>query len=207
MEIQANSRQIPKVQEICADKRYSDVLYTYLQSISEKRDSNTRVVAKEEVNFSKLANKFNLTRQTLSKKMKMLIETGLVSFDDGEKVYKLSILENKRAALIPYETTKLLSDSLSEHAISTYVYLLNRYYAEGKPYVFTYEQIKRFIGISTATRSNDDTISNILFVLQKIGLIKYSMKAQTQEDTSFKNIKTIYQIEWVVNKVVKNLGE
>lgn len=206
MELQTNSRQIPKIQEICADKRYSDVLYTYLQSISI-RDGAIRSVSKDEVNFSKLAAKFNLSRQTVSKKMKMLTETGLISFNDKKKIYELNLLENYQAALIPYETVKLLTDSLSEHAISTYVYLLNRYYAEQKPYVFTYEQIKKFIGISTATRSNDDTISNILFVLQKIGLIKYSMKAQTQEDTSFKNIKTIYQIEWVVNKVVKNLGE
>ena len=37
------------------------------------------------------------------------------------------------------------------------------------------EQIKKHIGICSSTRSNDDIITNILFVLEKIGLIKYRL--------------------------------
>ena len=35
VDIKSNSRQIPKVKEICANKKYFDILYSYLQSISK----------------------------------------------------------------------------------------------------------------------------------------------------------------------------
>lgn len=104
------------------------------------------------------------------------------------------------AALIPYETLKLLTDTLSHNTISTYIYLLNRAHAnEYQPYQFTIEQIKKFIGISTNTRSNNDIVFNILYVLQKVGLIEYSIQGLPQDNDNFQNIKTIYQLDKIVN--------
>ena len=78
---------------------------------------------------------------------------------------------------------------------------MNRYIANGeKPFVFTLSQVKDFIGISTTTRSNDNIITNILYVLQKIGLIKYELTAEKQVG-SFDNIKTIYQIMELTNEL------
>lgn len=82
---------------------------------------------------------------------------------------------------MPYSTLKLLVDTLNERSISVYVYLLNLYYANNcQPTKFTYSQIKKFVGITDTTRSNNEIISNILLVLQKIGLIKYSLTAVSQ---------------------------
>jgi len=63
MEIKANSRQIPKDKEICSSKKYYDILYAYLQCISEKNgDNGNRTFAKKEINFSRLSTVFNLSR-------------------------------------------------------------------------------------------------------------------------------------------------
>ena len=45
--------------------------------------------------------------------------------------YWLIKLEPDLAALVPNKTVKILCDTLNERTISTYVYLLNCYYANG----------------------------------------------------------------------------
>ena len=199
LKIQPNSRQIPKAKAICADKKYYDILYAYLQCISTRDEVNgIRYFSKKEINFSKLGDMFNLTRQTVSTKFKNLQQLGLVIEDKDN--YKLVELSADIASLIPYNTLKLITDTLSEHAISTYIYFLNCYYANGnRPFQFTLDQVKSYIGISTSTRSNNDTITNILYVLERIGLIKYSLTTSKQEADTFQNIKTIYQLEWLTN--------
>lgn len=201
--IAANSRQVPKVKTICADKKYYDILYSYLQCISDYNEATkVRSFSKKAINFSKLGEQFGLSRQTVSTKFKNLKELGLVNeLANGD--YELRILEKELAFLVPYDTLKLITDALSENSVSTYVYLLNRYWAnEGKPFQFTLEQIKSHIGICTTTRSNDNVITNILFVLEKIGLIKYSLTTIQQETDNFQNIKTVYQLN-EVNRDIK----
>lgn len=201
MEIKANSRQIPKTKEICSNKKYYDILYAYLQCISEKNEQGNRVFSKKAINFSQLSHVFNLSRQTISTKFKNLKDLGLIRELDDDS-YEIITLERDIAALVPYNTLKLLTDTLNENSISTYIYLFNCYYANNcKPFQFTLEQIKMYIGICSTTRSNDDIVTNILFVLQKIGLIKYSLTAMKQENDSFKNVKTVYQIDWLTNTI------
>ena len=196
IDIKSNSRQIPKVKEICANKKYFDILYSYLQSISKyNQKENIRYFAKKDINFSKLGEQFNMSRQTMSNKFKNLQELGLICDLDAEN-YKLITLEKDIAALIPYDTVKLLTDTLSQNTISTYIYLFNRYFAEGyNSFQFTLDQVKAFIGISIKTRSNNDIITNILYVLEKIGLIRYSLTTLQQDEDSFQNVKTIYQLD------------
>lgn len=201
MNVRENSRQIPKVKEICANKLYYDVLYAYLQTIS-LRQEGMRVFYKKDLNFSKLASKLGLSRQTLSKKFKNLQdgEFKLVEVLNEEKTrFRLNELPKDKAALIEYRLLKLLTDALTENAISTYVYLLNRYYANNcQPFLFKLSEIKAMVGLSETSRNNNDIITNILFVLQKIGLIKYSMTAVSQND-NFQNIKTIYRLDSLTN--------
>ena len=61
-----------------------------------------------------------------------------------------------------------------------------------KPYEFTLEQVKTWVGISTKTRSNDDIITNILKVLYTCGLIEYRMIDKIDNTTNFGNIKTMF---------------
>jgi hypothetical protein len=119
-----------------------------------------------------------------------------------DKNFEIIVLENDYATLVPYETVELMVNSLSEHAISTYVYLFNKYWSkEQQPFQITLEEVKKHIGICATTRSNNNIITDILFVLQKLGLIEYHLTAMKQEGTTFENIKTIYEIDWVANKV------
>ena len=144
-----------------------------------------------------------MSRQTISTKFKNLKELGLIKERDKDS-YEIVILDNDLAALIPYDTLKVITDTLNENSISTYVYLLNRYYRNGqKPFQFTLEQIKNQIGICSTTRSNDNIVTNILFVLSRIGLINYSLTSIQQETDSFQNIKTIYQLDWLTNRIEK----
>lgn len=201
MNIESNSRQVPKQKEICADKKYYDILYSYLQCISEPDiETGVRFVNKKEINFSKLGQMFGLSRQTVSTKFKGLVDMGLIEQKD-EGVY-LRKLDQDIAALIPYTTLKLITDTLSENSVNTYVYLLKLYYANNcAPVRFTLEQVKKNIGICATTRSNDEVVTNIMFVLQKLGLIRYHLTAEVQDDSSFRNIKTIYELEWLTNKL------
>lgn len=156
---------------------------------------------KKDIKFTKLAEVFNLTRQTVSTKFKNLISLGLV-VDSGVDTYDLIKLDNDIAWLVQYDLLKLMTDALSENAISTYTYLYNRYFAAGhKPFQFTLEQVKRHIGVCTSTRSNDDTVTNILFVLQKLGVIQYSLTSVKNNGDTFDNIKTIYQLDWITNDI------
>lgn len=201
MNIESNSRQVPKKKEICADKKYYDILYSYLQCVSTPNgETGVRFVDKREINFSKLGQMFGLSRQTVSTKFKGLVEMGLVR-QEADGVY-LEKLDQDIAALIPYTTLKLVTDTLSENSVNTYVYLLKLYYANDcTPVKFTLEQVKRNIGICSTTRSNDEVVTNILFVLQKLGLIKYQLTTEVQAESSFKNVKTIYELEWLTNKI------
>jgi len=47
----------------------------------------------------------------------------------NKDTYEIITLEKDIAALVPYNTLKLLTDTLNENSISTYIYLFNRYYA------------------------------------------------------------------------------
>ena len=199
LERQSNSRQIPKSKEICSSKSYSDILYAYLQCISTMNEDGVRTFPKKAINYSALSKTFELSRQTISTKFKNLIKKGLV--EEGEQEYKLTLLSRNDAALIPNNTLQILVDTLNEHSISTYVYLFNLYYAKGqKPFQFYLDQIKAQVGISTSTRSNNEVITNILFVLQKIGLIKYHLVVEQDKD----NIKTVYQLDWITNVINTN---
>ena len=201
LERKNNSRQIPKTKEICSNKKYNDILYAYLQCISEKNENGSRAFDKKEINFTKLGEIFNLSRQTVSTKFKNLKDLGLIKELD-KNTYEVITLEKDLASLIPYDTLKLVTDTLNENSISTYVYLLNCYYANNcRSFTFTLEQIKKHIGICSSTRSNDDIITNILFVLEKIGLIKYRLTSMKQENDTFQNIKTIYELEWLTNSI------
>lgn len=197
-------RQIPKTKEYCANKEYYDILYGYLQQQSQweqKKNNNRRYVNKKFINFSQLGRQLGISRQTVSNKFKKLIKLGLVIDEPGDKYY-LTPLSADIASLIPNPTLKLITDTLNEYSISVYVYLLMRYIANNeKMFQFKLSDVKKHIGICSTTRSNDEIITNILFVLQKIGLIKYRLTTLQQENVDYKDVKTIYQLDYLTNYI------
>lgn len=199
-----NMRQIPKTKEYCANKEYYDILYGYLQQQSQweqKKNNNRRYVNKKLINFSQLGRQLGISRQTVSNKFKKLIKLGLVIDEPGDKYY-LTPLSADIASLIPNPTLKLITDTLNEYSISVYVYLLMRYIANNEEmFQFKLSDVKKHIGICSTTRSNDEIITNILFVLQKIGLIKYRLTTLQQENVDYKDVKTIYQLDYLTNYI------
>lgn len=170
--------------------------------MSEKREDDSRYILKKDIKYTRLGEALGLSRQTVSTRFKNLIQLGLI--EEKTDTYELVKLDNNVAWLIQQELLQLMIDTLSQNTVSTYVYLFNRFYAnENKPFQFTIEQIKNHIGISTTTRSNDEIVSNILFILQKLGIIKYSLTTLKQEGDNFNNVKTIHQLDWITNDIVK----
>ena len=192
MEIEKNSRQMPKIKEICSDKKYSDVVYGWFQNASERTNEGIRYVNKKDVNYSKIAQVVKLSRQTVSKRIKNLEEMGLIYENKDKSRYELHLLNNVDASLIPKRTLEFLINSQSENGINIYIYLLNRYWANNeKPYVFTLEQVKAFIGISTKATSNNNCITDVLASLHNNGLICCVLREEGG------GIKTMYSIEWM----------
>lgn len=203
MNIQPNSRQIPSITSYTSDNKYNDLLYGVLQQRSYHEVINgvsTRYVDKKDVVFSKLCHFVGLSRQKTSQKFNNLIEKGLIQEDPNPKMkrYILNELDTTVASLVPLETLRKINNALSQHAISLFVYLMNRYIANGKKeFVATMSQMKDFIGVATATSSNNNIITDILQILQLIGLVQW--RYQWDENSK----KTFIVIEEVRNLVRK----
>lgn len=156
-----------------------------------------RYIPKNEINFSNIGRELGVSRQTISKKFNNLIEMQLIS-QQGDN-YVLCELPHNMAYLIPKSTLKILTDTMKEKTVSTYVYLFNRYIInDEKPYMFTLNAVKQHVGLSNKTSSNNEIVINILIVLQALGLIKYELVTVTDE---WGNVKTIYQINEVCNEI------
>ena len=55
---------------------------------------------------------------------------------------------------------------LQKNSISIYIYLFNRYYANGcEPFIATMRQIKEYIGIAVTTTSNNLIVSDTIEIL------------------------------------------
>ena len=203
MKIQSNSRQIPSVISYTSDNRYNDLLYGVLQQKSYHEVINgvsIRYVDKKDIVFSKLCHFVGLSRQKTSQKFNNLIEKGLIQEDPNPKMkrYILNELDTTVASLVPLETLRKINNALSQHAISLFVYLMNRYIANGeKQFVATMSQMKDFIGVATRTTSNNNTVTDILEILKLIGLVEW----RYQWDENDK--KTSIVIEGVRNQVKK----
>lgn len=200
---QVESRQVPKIKKIISDKKYHDILYSYLQSQSkwDGEIGHPRYISKKIVNFSKIGKALGISRQTASRRFQNLITLGLISEEPNDRGdYILQLLPSDVAALIPEKTIEMLVDTLSDNSISTYIYLLMRYIANNeRPFKFSIEEIKNFIGISTTTRSNNNVVDNILYVLQKIGLIRY--RVTNVSDENGVDIKLIHELEFLTNYI------
>lgn len=200
MQIEKDSRQVPKVKDIMADVKYCDILYCYFQNLStwDGVKGHPRTFTKKEKNFSKISAELKISRQTISKKFNNLLEIGLIR--DNGKDYELVILDADIASLIPVETLKVLVSALNENAISVFVYLLNRFIAAGEQeFLFTKSQLKAILGFSTNTRSNDYVIDGILTVLQKLDLIKIEIRNVLDEPSG--EIKSYFYLVSATNKI------
>lgn len=204
MEIKKNSRQIPSVSTITREKDYCDLLYAWLQCHSERitMDSEGRRINKSLVKWTAIEKDFVRTlsdgttekvmsRKTIAKYFKYLEDKGLIQLqDDG--YYYLTILDATEANLIEYNTLSKLINVLQKNSLSIYVYLFNRYYANGfQLFIATIKQIKEFIGIATTTTSNNIIVDDTIDILKRLGLLDYRIKTEDN--------KSYLEFQWVKN--------
>ena len=189
-----DKRQVPKDKEYIANNKYKDIVYAYLQVISDWDGvkGHSRTIPKKRIKWSRLETEIGITRQTVKKYFDQLKELGLI-LENGE-FYELVILPQNLAMLIPYKTLRIMVNGLSDRAISAYTYLYSRYYANGeREFEFSYLQMKNALGVSTTSKGNNYIVQDILFLLEKLGLIEYKQELK-KEGTEFKTV-------WILQRV------
>ena len=132
-------------------------------------------------------------RKTIAKYFNYFLEQGLVTEGDDDYYY-LTVLPKDSAHLIEYTTLYKLMNVLQKHCLSIYIYLFNRYYANGcKPVIVTMAQIKSYIGFSASTSSNNGFIDDTIDILKRLKLL--DMQIVRKGDKSYMEFK------WVSNKL------
>ena len=210
MEIKKNSRQMPSASMIVREKDYCDLLYAWLQCNSERENvmSTRRRIEKNKIKWTAIERDFTRTltdgsvekvmsRKTIAKYFNHLMDKGLIS-EGEDDYYYLTVLDASEANLIECITLSKLMNVLQKNSISIYIYLFNRYCANGyQPFIATIKQIKDFIGIATSTTSNNIIIDDTIDILKRLGLL--DVKLITGEDN-----KTYLEFQWVKNELPKN---
>ena len=210
MEIKKNSRQMPSASMIVREKDYCDLLYAWLQCNSERENvmSTQRRIEKKKIKWAAIERDFTRTltdgsvekvmsRKTIAKYFNHLMDKGLIS-EGEDDYYYLTVLDTSEANLIECITLSKLMNVLQKNSISIYIYLFNRYCANGyQPFIATIKQIKDFIGIATSTTSNNIVIDDTIDILKRLGL--FEVKLITGEDN-----KTYLEFQWVKNELPKN---
>ncbi len=181
MKVQSNSRQIPNAKTVTSNKDYFDYLYSILQEMSHLEVTATgehiRYLDKKEVSSVKLGELIKASRQTAANRFKKLEALKLIEFDEENNRYILTYLERSLCTLVPQETLRKMNNALSRYSVSLFVYFMNRYLAAGElEYIVTMTQMKEYIGIAKSTSSNNEIITDIMEVLQKLGLITYEYR-------------------------------
>lgn len=204
MEIKNDSRQIPSSSCITREKDYCDLLYAWLQCNSERVsiDSRDRRIHKSKIKWVAIEKDFTrqdsegnvykvMGRKTIAKYFKYLEDKGLIKLESDD-FYYLKLLSQSEANLIEYKTLSKLMNVLQKNSISIYVYLFNRYWANGKqPFIATIKNIKDYIGIATSTTSNNMIVDDTIDVLRRLGLLDYEIE--------WSDGKSMLKFKWVKN--------
>lgn len=214
----ANERQIPKTKEYLSNPLYWDVVYGYIQANSEWDGviGHPRILPKKKAMFTKVGEYLGLTRQTVGKHFKDLENgqkndgTGLnliKKLENGD--YEIAVLEADVATLIDNNTLRVLVSACNEHTISVYVYLFGRWKAsQEQGFSFTYEQLKKVIGIGCESTSNNYIIKDIINVLCLMNLLEIDVKAEMSDNGGYKTFfKVIKMRDYVTDKIAEAFEE
>ena len=184
-----NKRRMPTGEGVMEDKKFNDIVYAYLQSVSYKMEdiSEYRFLYKSQLNYTRIARELKMNLKTCKSKIKYLFENGYIveAKKDDLTIYELPNL-GQYYFLIPNETLKYLVDTCNENIIITYAYLGQLKNALGEKAYFTKSRLLILLGyginakikgkktIIPSTNQRDwDRINNILDMLDdKLGLIK-----------------------------------
>lgn len=206
MKIEQNSRQMPTNSSITGAKQYCDLLYAWLQCNSERitPDSEGRRISKKQVKWASIERDFTRTlsdgsvdkvmgRKTIAKYFEYLETEGLIKAGEDD-FYYLTVLPGDSAHLIEYQTLYKLMNVLQRYSLSIYVYLFNRYYANGcQPVIVTMSQIKNYVGAATTTTSNNGFVDDTIDILKRLKLLDMEL--------IYQDGKSLMRFNWVSNKL------
>ena len=202
MEVFYDSRQIPSDKSLTGNKKYSDLLYGYLQVVSEREEgTNIRYIEKKNLKFTKIAADLQISRQTVASRLNNLIDMGLLKYDEVKKRYEFITIQKDLAALLPKPTVRILCNTLRERSLSILAYLLKSYFQHGqKPFNINIDILKAQVGLSSANRgTNNEVITDTLILLKKLGFIDY--KVVKEMDKVSGGFKTVYILLSVDNYI------
>ena len=202
MQVFYDSRQIPSDKSLTGNKKYSDLLYGYLQVVSEREEgTNIRYIEKKNLKFTKIAADLQISRQTVASRLNNLIDMGLLKYDEVKKRYEFITIQKDLAALLPKPTVRILCNTLRERSLSILAYLLKSYFQHGqKPFNINIDVLKAQVGLSSANRgTNNEVITDTLILLKKLGFIDY--KVVKEMDKVSGGFKTVYILLSVDNYI------
>ena len=202
MQVFYDSRQIPSDKSLTGNKKYSDLLYGYLQVVSEREEeTNIRYIDKKNLKFTKIAADLQISRQTVASRLNNLIDMGLLRYDEVKKRYEFITIQKDLAALLPKPTVRILCNTLRERSLSMLAYLLKSYFQHGqKPFNINIDILKAQVGLSSANRgTNNEVITDTLILLKKLGFIDY--KVVKEMDKVSGGFKTVYILLSVDNYI------
>ena len=199
---------MPSTSSVAREKDYCDLLYAWLQCNSDRvnMNENGRRIHKSKIKWTAIEKDFTrvlvdgsvekvMGRKTIAKYFKHLEDRGFIKLNEEDEYYYLTVLDSSEANLIEYNTLSKLLNVMQRNSINIYVYLFNRYYANGRnSFIATLKQIKDFIGIATTTTSNNILIDDTLDILKRLGLLDYSLITGADN-------KTYLEFQWVKNKL------
>ena len=111
------------------DKNYCDLVYSWLQCASELV-CGERIIEKSKLCYSAMGEELGMDRRTVSRYVKQLIAMGLIEREEcGD--YKVLRLAAEKAALVPFNTLRQIVNSLHRNSVTIFVYLLERFVANG----------------------------------------------------------------------------
>ncbi|NLM62886.1 MAG: hypothetical protein GX190_01045 [Mollicutes bacterium] len=186
-----NEKRAIPVEDKFMNRKISDILYGYLQSISYlDKSGKTRFVYKDHYSPSIIQEYFGIDengrykfqRLAITRAMRVLIEFGYVREITVEglkgnyvKAYELPFNVDSIFQIIPLETLKYLLDASNSNVIKIYVYLLNKYNCFGDKFEFTNKHLlNKCFGVKSNTNSlTNKSLANRLDFLKKLGLIDW----------------------------------
>lgn len=213
-----DTRRIPTGEGVMEDKKFNDIVYAYLQSISYRiNPEKPRFIYENQLNYTRIAKELKMNLKTLKTKIKYLFENGYIvkAKENDLVIYKLPDL-NEYYFIIPNKTLKYLIDVSNENVIMVYSYLgqlknsidrKNEKLNQNKRAYFTKSDLLIRLGYKTKTRVNGEIIerastnkrdweriNNILDLLEnKFKLIKTSHEKEEY------NKKTVMKYYFTVN--------
>lgn len=165
-------RQVVADMSITSSKLFNDYLYGWLV-LKADMEAGVRYIWKRDLVYSKIEEELGITRKTLAKYFGYMVDNGLL-IDNGDR-WELKELD-QGGFWVETDKLRLLVELRKRYAISVYVYLIKGYWMfnqRGKKSVpVLLDNVKRYIGLATNTRSNNSVITDLFTELSALGLLK-----------------------------------